>query len=299
MKLDPPPRDETPEQAAELSAMRSLCRSLLGGLIYVAQIHPAIAHPVSRACAFMAKPTHQVYACAKRILLWLRDRAHIGVTYGHPSIQSLEDLIPKGEPREPLSTDRDFSLACSVDSDLNSRSIEPSSGLPSGKPDHASGRSQLGYELSLAGASFEVVSRRQHSVATNTAAAELFAASSAAAHLINITGVLRFVSFGILGTHPVPVWCDNEACCMIARDASSIKQLSYVARRVRLLQELEARHIVRVLDISGKVNPADMLTKYLDKATWLKYASYMYNYDLSALPSASERLPSASLKGGV
>ena len=51
--------------------------------------------------------------------------------------------------------------------------------------------------------------------------------------------------------------------------------------------------------VPSKVNPADMLTKYLDKATWLKYASYMYNCDLSALPSASERLPSASLKGGV
>ena len=34
--------------------------------------------------------------------------------------------------------------------------------------------------------------------------------------------------------------------------------------------------------------PDQTLTKYLDKATWLKYASYMYNYDLSALPSASE-----------
>ena len=84
---------------------------------------------------------------------------------------------------------------------------------------------------------------------------------------------------------------------MIARDASSIKQLSYAARRVRLLQELEARHVIRTLDIDGKVNPAGMLTKYLDKQTWLKYASYMYNRDLSSLPNASERTP--SLKGGV
>ena len=60
---------------------------------------------------------------------------------------------------------------------------------------------------------------------------------------------------------------------MVARDASSVKRLAYVARRVRLLQELEARHIIRVLDVDGKVNPADMLTKHLEKPTWLRYAS--------------------------
>ena len=84
---------------------------------------------------------------------------------------------------------------------------------------------------------------------------------------------------------------------MVARDASSVKRLAYVARRVRLLQELEARHIIRILDVDGKVNPADMLTKHLDKPTWLRYVSRMYNQDLSIVP-ASVAQPRPQ-KGGV
>ena len=71
-------------------------------------------------------------------------------------------------------------------------------------------RSQLGYEFSIAGACFEACSRRQHSVAVNTAVAELFAASTAAAILITINGVLRFITFGILGVPPV-VFCQSSS----------------------------------------------------------------------------------------
>ena len=73
---------------------------------------------------------------------------------------------------------------------------------------------------------------------------------------------------------------------MVTRDASSVKRLAYVARRVRLLQELEARRVIRILDIDGKVNPADALTKHLDKSTWLGYMTRMYNTDMSTVPTS-------------
>ena len=100
MSLEPPPT-ETPEQEAALEPMRKLARSLKGGLIYIAQVHPGIAHACSRVCAYMAKPTEQSYAAAKRILLWLRDRVDLGVTFGGPHIKSLDDLVPSELPRDP------------------------------------------------------------------------------------------------------------------------------------------------------------------------------------------------------
>ena len=93
-------------------------------------------------------------------------------------------------------------------------------------PDKASSRSQLGYDISLAHGCLEGVSRRQHSTALDTPTAETFAASVAAALLLHLTGVLRFVSFGILGHQCVPVWCDNEVTVMVSKDASSIKRLA-------------------------------------------------------------------------
>ena len=60
------------------------------------------------------------------------------------------------------------------------------------------------------------------------------------------SGVLRFITFGVLGDAPVPVWCDNEVCVMVTKDQSSIKRLAYVARRVPFLQELHARGIIEI-----------------------------------------------------
>ena len=166
-------------------------------------------------------------------------------------------------------------------------------------PDRASSRSQLGYELSLAGGSFEAVSRRQHSVALDTAAAELFAASTAAAHLINITGVLRFLSFGVLGNDPVPMWCDNEACCLVTRDASSLKRLAYIARRVRFIQELEARRVISIQNIEGIKNPADVLTKYLGKPDYIRYTSRLYNGAVDPESHTCNAASAQRRKGGV
>ena len=39
MSLEPPPA-ETPEEEAALARMRTKARSLLGGLIYIVQVHP-------------------------------------------------------------------------------------------------------------------------------------------------------------------------------------------------------------------------------------------------------------------
>ena len=129
-----------------------------------------------------------------------------------------------------------------------------------------------------AGGCMEAVSRRQHSTAVDTAAAEMFAASVAGAVLVSVTSVLTFVSFGVLGHQTVRIWCDNEAAVMAANDASSIKRLAYIARRVRFLQELVTRKIVVLLNIDGKQNPADALTKHIEpKATFRDYMARLYN----------------------
>ena len=65
---------------------------------------------------------------------------------------------------------------------------------------------------------------------------------------------------------------------MVARDASSVSRLAYITRRVRLLQELGAFGVVKLFNIPGKRNPADMLTKWLKvKATIKEYLARLYN----------------------
>ena len=106
----------------------------------------------------------------------------------------------------------------------------------------------------------------------------MFAATTAASILVHLTGALAFVSFGVLGRHAVRLWCDNEAAVLAAKDASSIKRLAYIARRVRFLQELVVCNIIDILDIDGKENPADALTKHISpKIAFSEYMSRMYN----------------------
>ena len=64
---------------------------------------------------------------------------------------------------------------------------------------------------------------------------------------------------------------------MVAKDASSEKRLAYIARRIRFLQELVRLRIVDVLQVPGKANPADALTKHLTAATFKEYMARMYN----------------------
>ena len=269
---------ETPAEASLHVAWRSNARSLKGALIHIQQVHPAIAHGVSRVCAHMATPTHESYAAAKRILAWLSNRADLGVTYGASNLTCAADLLPPKDDLLPMGDVRDCSLFCTVDSDLPGKGLPVRDASDTTYIDKQSHRAQLGYTISLAGGCMEAVSRRQHSTAVDTAAAEMFAASVAGAVLVSIISVLAFVSFGTLGHQTVRVWCDNEAAVMAANDASSIKRLAYIARRVRFLQELVTRKIVVLLNIDGKQNPADALTKHIEpKGTFREYMARLYN----------------------
>ena len=282
-----PPPAETDAESAAAEPMRKQCRALIGSLLYIAQIHPGIVEAVARLCAFMAKPTVEVYRAAKRVLTWLWHRKDLGVTYGGPDITCIEDLIPPdAAPVAPMSPRRGPHLTCCVDSDLSKATMPAATASEAAAQpaDRNSSRSQLGYEISIAHGCLEAVSRRQVSVAVDAAAAEVFAASTAAASLITVVGTLRFVSFGVLGTTPVPLWCDNEACIMVSKDATSLKRLSYITRRVRLLQELTSHGVVVLHKVSGTANPADALTKVLAvKYAFKEYMAKLYNVGIHML----------------
>ena len=281
MKLQPPPEESDAEAAAH-EEWRRRARSLKGALIHIGHVHPAIANATSRVCAFMAKPTHESYAAAKRILAWLAQRKDVGVCYGNRRLRTYEDLKAPHEDIMPMSPDRDPSLHITVDSDLPSGEM-PVKAIDDTAPVHkASHRAQLGYCIMFACGCIEGVSRRQHSTAVDVAAAELFAASTAAAVVILINNVLAFLSFGNLGDTVVRIWCDNSAAVMVSNDATSIKRLAYIARRCRFLQELVDRKLIKMLDVPGTANPADALTKHISpKQTFKEYMARIYQQPAS------------------
>ena len=89
----------------------------------------------------------------------------------------------------------------------------------------------------------------------------------------------------------MPLWCDNEVTVMVSKDATPLKRLAYIARRVRLLQELVKLGIVRLLNVPGKLNPADVLTKYLPRDDYERYMSYIYNCTRERLRAVEQSRP--------
>ena len=276
MSLAPSP-PESPEERAANEEWRRQARSLKGALIHIAHAHPAIQNATSRVCKYMATPTRESFAAAKRILAWLHHRLDLGVTWGAPHLRQLSDLEPPSEPPLPMGSLRDYSLVACVDSDLPGTPMLPRAPDEDTPSDRSSHRAQLGYVICFAGAGIDGASRRQHSTATDVAAAELYAASVCAAVTVSIAAVLKFVSFGELGGQPVTIWCDNEAAVMVSNDATSIKRLAYIARRCRFLQELAARGLVCLRNVPGSANPADALTKHISpKTAFREYMARIY-----------------------
>ena len=71
---------------------------------------------------------------------------------------------------------------------------------------------------------------------------------------------------------------------LVSKDVSPLKRLAYIARRVRLLQEMVKLGGIQLRDVPGTANPADMLTKHMKtRADFVKYASRMYNCDPAVL----------------
>ena len=215
----------------------------------------------------------------------------VGVTYGAPHLTRLEDLLPPQRDVMPMDDERDYSFHVVVDSDLPGRDMKPREPECTDPIDKASHRAQLGYAACLAGGAFESASKRQHSTAVDTAAAEMMAASVSGAVLVHLVGVLCFVTYGVLGMQRVRVWCDNEAAVMAGNDATSIKRLAYIARRVRFLQELVDRGICSLLDVPGEANPADALTKHITpKQLFYDYMARLYNTGVDSFKAQPGRL---------
>ena len=77
---------------------------------------------------------------------------------------------------------------------------------------------------------------------------------------------------------PSPLYCDNSAVVLVAKDAGSAKNVPYIMRRIRFLQELQFRGLILILPIGGKQNPADVLTKLLESyEDFKRFTFYIMN----------------------
>jgi len=128
-------------------------------------------------------------------------------------------------------------------------------------------------------------SRRQGAVQTSTYGAELCAMRMAVEEAIPIGYMLR--SFGICVSSPTSTMGDNERTIIMATTPECANKKKHVALSYHFVREQIAVGTVNPQKIDGKDNVADLLTKALDRNTFMMHTSKI----LSVSTNPMEKIP--------
>jgi hypothetical protein len=131
--------------------------------------------------------------------------------------------------------------------------------------------STTGFAVCFAGAVIGYGSRRQHSISTSSTEAEIMAASHTALEILYFRGLLR--EMGEDMSEPTVLYVDNLGAVALSKDLKSCQRSRHIERRYLKVRELVAQGDVIVKYRETSENPADMLTKPLDAATFNKHAT--------------------------
>ena len=103
----------------------------------------------------------------------------------------------------------------------------------------------------------------------------MYAVSSAVLETIWERGVMAEAGYPQL--QPTFLGCDNAGAVAIAKDAASSNRTKHLARRAKMVLHHTERGEVKVQFIRTENQVADILTKPLDRALFVKFRDYLMN----------------------
>ena len=232
--------------------------SLTGALRYVVEERPDVAVAVGVLEEARHNPTDDLYERG------IRQVVYLGRTIGQ-----------KLHYRNFVA--RAYELVQRVDSDWSHR------------------RSRTGHVTKLAGASIHSRSHRQHSISLSSCEAELQALADAGMDLVYVIQILSHLGYEFEALHPKIEMSDPEAhglysemrakfrlgAIEVGTDSKSAHDLCHregagpnsrhIMRKTFKMRQLRGAGIADVILVPGKENEADILTKPLDAATFIRH----------------------------
>ena len=133
------------------------------------------------------------------------------------------------------------------------------------------GHSTTGWCATYGGATVGYGSKRQHSVALSSTEAEIMAASLTACEAIFMRGLLR--EMGVAMDEPTLIRVDNQGAVALAKDRRSCHRSRHIQRRYLKIREWVALGEVRVEYVNTTENPADLLTKALERESFERHCA--------------------------
>ncbi|KAK9057120.1 hypothetical protein SSX86_024487 [Deinandra increscens subsp. villosa] len=211
-------------------------RRLVGSLQYLAFTRPDISFAINKLSQFMHASRQSHLQAIKRVLRYLKGSIHHGLFLRRHS---------------PLK------LSAFSDSDWG--------GV------HDAGRSTTAYVLYLGTNVISWKSARQKSVSRSSTEAEYKALANATAELLWVKNLLH--ELGISITTSPTLFCDNTGATYLCANPVYHSRMKHVALDYHFVRELITAGQLRVFHVNSHDQLADMLTKPLSRALFLRNRS--------------------------
>jgi len=215
-------------------AERTPYRSLVGSLMYIAiGTRPDVAYAIGRLAFFLNcyRPEH--WEAATRVLRYLKGTRSLVLKLGGQNSLRLVGY-----------SDSDYANC----------------------PDTS--RSIGGYCFSLGSGMVSWSSRKQRTVADSSCYAEYIALHEASHEAVFLRELLDEIDF--LPTGPTPIHCDNDAASILSEDHLWHPRVKHIRVKYHYVRELVSDGEVKATRISSADNTADILTKPLARADFLR-----------------------------
>ena len=215
-------------------ARQTRFQTVIGSLLYLMLgTRPDIAFAVTKLAQHSANPSDAHLAKALNICRYLQSTREYTLEYDGASGQGLIAF-----------TDADFG------GDTTKR------------------RSQTGYVLKLAGASFIWSLYQQKSNAPSTKDAEYMALSDCSRECMWIRNM--FTELGYV-YNAIPICSDNQGALFVSQNAVTERRTKHIDIRYHAIREYIENKQVEVFFVDGSDNPADLFTKNLGHVKFTKF----------------------------
>jgi ATP-binding cassette subfamily B (MDR/TAP) protein 1 len=202
--------------------------SAVGSLMYaMVCTRPDIAHAVGVVSRFMHNPGKEHWQAVQWILRYLRGTSGQCLVFGGSKL----------------------AVQGFVDSDHQ------------GNMDN--GRSTTGYVFTVGDTAVSWKSKLQEVVTLSTTEAEYVAATEASKEMIWLD---RFMGELGKGRDDSILWSDSQSAIHLARNAAFHERTKHIQLRYHFIREVLESGLLKLGKVEGSKNPADMLTKVVDRA---------------------------------
>ena len=226
------------EAHAEMTPRRQLYMSLVGGLLWLANMTmPHLAYGAGQLARFLTNPGERHYAAAVRLLIYLRDAGDRPLVFAPNGKRGLDTYVDSNWAAR---------FSCS------------------------------GAMMFYHGCLFHWFSKMQKSISLSSAEAEYFGAMMAARDLLFLRDLLVDLHVTIGG--PSIICSDSASAVGMAFDPISFKKTKHILRAAEFLRDLVAREVVLLKHVPGSTMVADLLTKAVSRVVFIALLKLLDEY---------------------